>query len=110
MEVEGFLLASGYALMIVLLGWASQITSRNKETRELETKFLAKTKLKRPDYKRMIKEKGATEDSFSAADLTPNHVPTSIRELSMFFLSQSGRRSVAEPGGLQLAAKAAGVI
>ena len=43
-------------------------------------------------------------------DLTPNYVPTLIRELSKFFILQSGRRSVAEPGGLQLAAKAAGVI
>ena len=44
------------------------------------------------------------------SDLTPNYVPTWIRELSTFFLLQSGRQSVAEPGGLQLAAKAAGVI
>jgi alpha/beta superfamily hydrolase len=43
-------------------------------------------------------------------DLTPNYVPTFIRELSTFFVLQSGRRSVAEPAGLQLAAKAAGVI
>jgi hypothetical protein len=43
-------------------------------------------------------------------DLTPNHVPTSVRELSMFFIPQSDRRSVAEPGGLRLAAKTAGVI
>jgi len=43
-------------------------------------------------------------------DLTPNYVPTLIRELSTFFILQSGRRSVAEPGGLHLAAKAAGVI
>ena len=43
-------------------------------------------------------------------DLTPYYVPTSIRELSMFFIQQSDRWSVAEPGGLRLAAKAAGVI
>jgi|GEM_PF-4930365 len=42
--------------------------------------------------------------------LTPIYVPIVIRELSMFFVMQSARRSVAEPGGLQLAAKAAGVI
>ncbi|MFQ5888392.1 MAG: NAD-dependent epimerase/dehydratase family protein, partial [Candidatus Hydrothermarchaeales archaeon] len=34
-------------------------------------------------------------------DLTPNYIPTLIRELSMFFILQSVRRSVAEPGGLQ---------
>jgi hypothetical protein len=44
------------------------------------------------------------------ADLTPIYVPTLIRELSTLFVLQSGRRSVAEPGGLQLPANAAGVI
>ncbi len=66
MNVEGFFLASGFALLIVLLGWASQITSKSKETKELEAGFLAKAKLKRDKYKKMINEGGATEDSFIA--------------------------------------------
>ena len=66
MDIEGFLLASGFALMVVLLGWASQITSKSKETKDLEGDFLQKAKLKRPDYKKIINEGGATEDSFSA--------------------------------------------
>jgi hypothetical protein len=49
-------------------------------------------------------------DIINFADLTPNYVPTLIRELSTFFIQQSGRQSVAEPGGLQLAPKAAGVL
>ena len=48
--------------------------------------------------------------SITTSDLTPNYVPTLIRELSIFFVLQSARRSVAEPGGLQLAAKAPGGI
>jgi len=66
MDIEGFLLASGFALLVVLLGWANQITSKSKETKELEGDFLAKAKLKRDDYKKMINEGGATEDSFTA--------------------------------------------
>jgi len=50
------------------------------------------------------------ESELKFGDLTPNYVPTLIRELSIFFVLQSARRSVAEPGGLQLAAKTAGVI
>ncbi len=42
--------------------------------------------------------------------LTPSYVPHLIREVSTFLVLQSARRSTAEPGGLQLAAKAAGVI
>lgn len=66
-DVEGFLLASGFALLVVLIGWANQITSKGKEIKELEREFLAKTKLKREDYQKMINEGGATEDSFIKA-------------------------------------------
>jgi len=59
----------------------------------------------------IIDERGRGEaERRCGGDLTPNYVPHSIRELSTFLVLQSGRRSVAEPGGLQLAAKAAGVI
>ena len=66
MDVKGLLLTSGFALLIVLLGWANQITSKSKETKELESEFLNKAKLKRKDYQKIIKEQGAKEDSFSA--------------------------------------------
>lgn len=66
MDIEGFLLASGFALLVVLVGWANQITSRSKEAKDLEADFLKKAKLKRTDYKKMINEGGATEDSFTA--------------------------------------------
>jgi hypothetical protein len=66
MDVSGFLLASGFALLVVLLGWANQITSKSKETKELEAQFLEKAKFKKGDYKKIINEKGSTEDSFSA--------------------------------------------
>ena len=66
MDIEGLLLGSGFALMLVLLGWASQITSKSKETKDLEAEFLHKAKLKRPDYRAIVNEGGATEDSFLA--------------------------------------------
>lgn len=64
MNIEGFLLASGFALLVVLVGWANQITSRSKEAKDLEADFLKKAKLKRADYKKIVNEGGATEDSF----------------------------------------------
>lgn len=67
MDLEGFLLASGFALLIVLLGWADQITSKSKELKDIETSFLEKAvKLKKSDYKDIIDKKGATESSFTA--------------------------------------------
>ena len=65
-DIEGFLFASGFAVLVVLVGWASQITSRSKEARDLETEFLKKARVKRDDYKKIINETGATEESFSA--------------------------------------------
>jgi len=64
MDIEGLLLASGFALLVVLVGWANQITSKSKETKDIEADFLKKAKLKRADYKKIVNEGGATEDSF----------------------------------------------
>ena len=66
MDIEGYLLTSGFALLIVLLGWADQITSKSKETKDLEADFLKNGKVKRTDFKKMIEQRGATEDSFNA--------------------------------------------
>ena len=66
MDIAGFLLASGFALVVVLLGWANTITTKSKETKDLEDDFLEKAKLKKSEYKKMIEEGGATDDSFAA--------------------------------------------
>jgi len=66
MDIEGYLLGSAFALLIVLLGWANQITTKKKETKDLEAEFLKKGKIKLTDYKKIIDEKGSTEDSFKA--------------------------------------------
>lgn len=67
MDYEGFILASGFALLIVLLGWADQITSKSKELKDIETAFLEKAeKLKKSDYKDILDKKGSTESSFTA--------------------------------------------
>ena len=66
MDISGFLLASGFALLIVLLGWSSQIASKGKETRELEAKFLRKANLKSEDYKKIIHQSGSPKDSLFA--------------------------------------------
>jgi hypothetical protein len=66
MDIAGYLLASGFALLVVLLGWANQITSKSKETKDLEADFLKQGKIKLTDYKKIVKDRGATDDSFKA--------------------------------------------
>lgn len=60
------LIASGFGLLLVLLGWSSQITSRSKETKELEAEFLKKANLKGNEYKRIINKSGGSRDSLFA--------------------------------------------
>jgi len=64
--VEGFLLASGFALLVVLVGWSNQITIRSKETRDLEQEFIIKAKIKDKDYKNMINKGKSAEKSISS--------------------------------------------
>lgn len=64
MNIEGFLLGAGFALIVVLSGWSSQITSKRKETRELEREFLGKAKIKNKEYKKIVDKKNFTKDSF----------------------------------------------
>jgi len=66
MDIAGYLLASGFALLVVLLGWANQITSKSKETKDLEADFLKQSKTKHADYKKIVQDRGATDDSFKA--------------------------------------------
>lgn len=66
MDVAGYLLGSGFGLLIVLLGWANQITSKNKQTKDLESQFLKKARVRQEDYRRMVDEGGATEESLDS--------------------------------------------
>jgi len=66
MDIESFLLTSGFALIVVLIGWSNQITTRSKETRELEQEFIQKAKVKRKDYKNLINKGKSPEKSISA--------------------------------------------
>jgi hypothetical protein len=63
-EITSILLSSGIALLIVLVGWSSQITSKGKELKETEKSFIEKAKIKESKYKKMVQEKGSTEKSF----------------------------------------------
>ncbi len=68
MDIEGFLLTAGFALLVVLVGWSNQITSRSKETRELEQEFIAKAKMKRTDYKDIVEKKSAEKSIHALVD------------------------------------------
>ena len=68
MDIEGFLFTSGFALLVVLVGWLNQITSRSKETRDLENEFIEEAKVKRKDYKDIVNKKSAEKSIYALVD------------------------------------------
>ena len=68
MDIEGFLLTSGFALLVVLVGWSNQITSRSKETRDLEQEFISKAKIKPKDYNDIVNKKSAEKSIHALVD------------------------------------------
>lgn len=50
-----FLFASGLGLFIALLGWSDQIRGIDKDTRDLEERFLKKTKINKGNFVEIVK-------------------------------------------------------
>ena len=56
-----FLFASGLALFIALLGWSDQIRGIDRDTKELEQRFLEKTGIDKRDFLDIVKPGSADE-------------------------------------------------
>lgn len=54
-ELTLFLFGSGVALFVALLGWSDQIRGINKDTREIEKRFLETTKINRTVFLSVVK-------------------------------------------------------
>jgi hypothetical protein len=52
-----FLFGSGLALFVALLGWSDQIRGIDKDTRELEGRFLESTGIQKRDFVRLVNSK-----------------------------------------------------
>ena len=66
MDIAGYLFGSGFGLLIVLLGWANQLTTKNQETKDLQEQFRKKARLRKEEFHGMMENGGATEESFNA--------------------------------------------
>jgi len=60
-EFTLFLFASALALFVALLGWSDQIRGIDKDTKELEARFLAETGIEKRDFLCVVKPKLAGE-------------------------------------------------
>jgi hypothetical protein len=56
-----FLFGAGLALFIALLGWSDQIRGIDRDTKELEDRFLARTQINKQDFRDIVKPKSPDE-------------------------------------------------
>lgn len=56
-----FLFGSGLAIFIALLGWSDQIRGFDNDTKELEQRFLNKTRIKKRDFLEIVRPKSPEE-------------------------------------------------
>ena len=64
-----FLFASALGLFVALLGWSDQIRGINKDTKELEARFLAETGSEKRDFLCVVKPKLPGEQLAALAKL-----------------------------------------
>jgi hypothetical protein len=68
-ELTLFLFASALALFVALLGWSDQIRGIDKDTKELEARFLAETGIEKRDFLCVVKPKLPAEQLAALAKL-----------------------------------------
>ncbi len=68
-ELTLFLFASALALFVALLGWSDQIRGINKDTKELEERFLSETGIAKRDFLCVVKPKVQGEQLAALAKL-----------------------------------------
>jgi hypothetical protein len=68
-ELTLFLFASALALFVALLGWSDQIRGINRDTKELEARFLAETGIDRRDFLSVVRPKVQGEQLAALAKL-----------------------------------------
>jgi hypothetical protein len=64
-----FLFASGLALFVALLGWSDQIRGIDKDTRELEQRFLEDSGISKRDFLRIVKPRSADEQLLALTEI-----------------------------------------
>jgi len=93
-----FLFGSGLALFIALLGWSDQIRGIDKDTKELEKRFLAETKIDKQDFLSIVKPKSPDDQLVALTQvMTSGRISTDdSAELLRTFHTWNGQWSAIE--------------
>ena len=81
-----FLFGSGLALFVALLGWSDQIRGINKDTKDLESKFLENTKIRKDDFLAVVKVTAPAEQLHAIANLMGSERLTTVSSVELLSL------------------------
>ena len=82
-ELTLFLFGSGLALFIALLGWSDQIRGINRDTRDLETRFLQTTGIQKADYLSIVKPTSPEERLAAITEIMASGKPKTVAHVEV---------------------------
>lgn len=84
-----FLFGSGLALFVALLGWSDQIRGINKDTRDLETRFLATTRVEKSTFLAVAKSTDPNRQLQAVANLIGSAQLARVSDVELLVLFKS---------------------
>lgn len=78
-----FLFGSGLALFVALLGWSDQIRGINRDTKDLASKFMEKTKIRRQDFLSAVKPTSPDEQLIALTALMVSRKLTTVPDVEL---------------------------
>jgi hypothetical protein len=91
-ELTLFLFASGLALFVALLGWSDQIRGINKDTREMEHKFLGTTKVDRPLFLSIVRPASPDEQLTALTEILASGKLKTVAAVEVLQIFQTWHR------------------
>jgi hypothetical protein len=91
-ELTLFLFGSGLALFVALLGWSDQIRGINKDTREMEERFLATTKIDRRVFLSIVKPESPDEQLAALTEILASGKPKTVAAVEVLQIFQTWHR------------------
>ena len=82
-ELTLFLFGSGLALFVALLGWSDEIRGINQDTRELEERFLATTKIQKKDFLAVVKPLTPDDQLVALAQILASAKPQTVEHVKV---------------------------
>lgn len=101
-ELTLFLFGSGVALFVALLGWSDQIRGINKDTREIEKRFLETTKINRTVFLSVVKPASPDDQLAALTEILVSGKAQNVAAVEVLKIFQTWHRKWAAMEALAL--------